>query len=92
LIIFIYSLLNLDSSELIKRRKDEARNSLEGYLYRLRDLLEGDPLSPFMNCSTEAERRKLEEKSSEIFSWMYEFGDEASTGELWEKKDSIEWV
>jgi hypoxia up-regulated 1 len=81
----------LDTFEALRRRKDEARNNLEGYLYRIRDLLDGEEDSPFIHCSKEEERQKIRAAMEESFNWLNE-NDDASTGELWDKKSILECV
>ncbi|KAI0944585.1 hypothetical protein AcW1_002258 [Taiwanofungus camphoratus] len=84
-------LLALDSEEAAKRRKEEARNTLEGYLYRLRDLLgDENPDTPFMKCSQELERNAIADKLQEVFSWMQEYGEDAEMVELLDKRSALE--
>lgn len=66
-------------SDLARTQRSEAHNSLEGFTYKVRDLLDSDV---FIAASTEAERKKLEEKSSAASEWLYEGGADASTEEL----------
>ncbi|KAL6308933.1 actin-like ATPase domain-containing protein [Sparassis latifolia] len=83
-------LIAVDNEEAMKRRKEEARNSLEGYLYRLRDLLDDESDTPFMKCSQEAERQKMAEKLQEALSWLHEYGDDAQTREYLDKRSVLE--
>ena len=53
----------IDLAEAAKRRHEEARNTLEGYLYRVRDLLSEDGETPFRKCSKEEERAAIERVS-----------------------------
>ncbi|KAH7100496.1 HSP70-domain-containing protein [Auriculariales sp. MPI-PUGE-AT-0066] len=82
----------LDTAEKNARLNSEARNVLEGYIYRLRDLVSGDKASPFFEFSSESERKKLEDKLEEVSAWMADLGDTASTTELVEKKRSLEAI
>lgn len=66
-------------SDLARTQRSEAHNSLEGFTYKVRDLLDSDA---FIAASTEAERKELEEKSSAASDWLYEDGADASTEEL----------
>ena len=75
---------------MAKRRTEEARNHLEGYLYRLRDLLDGDSSSPFMEYSKDSERKKLAELHEETLIWMNSEGDEADQITLWAKREALE--
>ncbi|KAF8346739.1 heat shock protein 70 family [Amanita rubescens] len=81
----------LDAEEASKIRREEARNSFEGYLYRLRDLL--DPYNtetPFKKCSQESERRAISEKLDDSFTWLFEMGDLAETSQLLDKRVVLE--
>ena len=67
------------ASDKARVQRDEAQNQLEGYTYRLRDILEDES---FLAVSTEAERTKIAEKSAETSEWLSDEGDEASKDEL----------
>ncbi|KAG6812912.1 hypothetical protein H0H92_015464 [Tricholoma furcatifolium] len=84
-------LRTIDLEEAAKTRKDEARNTLEGYLYRMRDLLDEDNKdTPFKKCSTAAERQKIQDKLEESFDWLHDRGDVAETSQLLDKRISLE--
>jgi len=84
-------LRTLDAEEAAKSKKEEARNTLEGYLYRLRDLLdEHSKDTPFVQCSQESERRKIHEKLEESFEWLNEHGDVAETSQLLDRRHALE--
>ena len=81
----------IDTEEASKNRREEARNSFEGYLYRLRDLLDDDNKeSPFIKCSQEAERREISENLNESFQWLLERGDLAETSQFLNKRIALE--
>ncbi|KAM5345726.1 hypothetical protein ACJ41O_011587 [Fusarium nematophilum] len=63
------------ASDKARLQREEALNQLEGYTYKIRDLLEGEA---FIESSTEKERTKLAELSSETSDWLYEDGAEAT--------------
>jgi len=63
---------------------------LEGYLYRLRDYLDGEQTSPFKLYSKPEERKSLERKLEEVFAWLSEYGEDAETGELWVQREALE--
>lgn len=69
-------------SDKARRQHAEALNELEGFTYKVRDLLENEK---FIVASTEAERKSLEEKSSETSDWLYGDGADASKEELQKK-------
>ncbi|EJD41107.1 HSP70-domain-containing protein [Auricularia subglabra TFB-10046 SS5] len=85
-------LRSVDTEEKNKVLNAEARNVLEGYIYRLRDLLEGGNDSPFFEFSQESERAKLKTLLEEVSEWMHDAGDSASTAELVAKKKALEAI
>ncbi|KAG8817653.1 lumenal Hsp70 protein, partial [Serendipita sp. 399] len=85
-------LVAVDTAEKLRHKKEEARNMLEGYLYRLRDLLDGDEKSPFMLFSKPEERQKLEEKLKENFRWINDGAEDAEINELWSRRDDMEAI
>lgn len=82
----------INKQETAKRRREEARNTLEGYVYRLRDLLEEDATSPFMKCSQERERESISEKVNEVYSWLHEDGEDAETDQYLTRRSNLESV
>lgn len=83
-------IIAVDQAERLRAKTEEARNMLEGYLYRLRDLLDGEETSPFMLYSKPEERKKLEDKFGENMNWFHEDGEEADMAELWRRRDEME--
>ncbi|KDQ16953.1 hypothetical protein BOTBODRAFT_156336 [Botryobasidium botryosum FD-172 SS1] len=83
-------LIDADKVELAKRKTEEARNFLEGYLYRLRDLLDGEETTPFMEFSKESEREKLAELHEETLTWFNTEGDDADQVTFWAKREALE--
>jgi hypoxia up-regulated 1 len=83
-------LLFLDDAEATRRRKEDAHNMLEGYLYRLRDYLDGEQTSSFKLFSKPEERKSLERKLEETFAWISVHGEDAETGELWAQREALE--
>lgn len=84
------SLRALDNMEMSKQLREEAHNTLEGYLYKLRDLLNDGPETPFTKCSQPSERQTLSNKLSETIEWLHDEGDTADTLQLWEKRSALE--
>jgi len=83
-------LREIDNMEGSKRRTEEARNNLESYLYKLRDLLSDESETPFMKCSQPGERSAIWEKLEETFSWMHDEADNADMTQFLEKLSSLE--
>ncbi|CAN8104278.1 unnamed protein product [Discula destructiva] len=76
-------------SDLARTQRSEAHNSLEGFTYKIRDLLDNEK---FIAASTEAERKDLEEKSSAASDWLYEGGADASTEELKKRLKTLQSI
>lgn len=83
-------LVAMDAAEKARHKKEEARNNLEGYLYRLRDLLDGGETSPFILFSKPDERKRLEEKLGQAFTWLGEHAEDGELGEFWAHRDALE--
>ncbi len=80
----------IDRAEAEKRLAEEARNGLEGYLYRVRDLLSEDGDTPFVKCSKEPERAEMKRKLDETFTWLHEHGDDAKTQDYVKRRSALE--
>ncbi|KAF8515704.1 Hsp70 protein-domain-containing protein [Hysterangium stoloniferum] len=85
-------LVAIDQAERAKQRREDARNVLEAYLYRLRDLLDSDSSSTFMTYSKESERSELSRQLEETFHWLSESGDAAEIIDIWGKTDALEAI
>ncbi|KAK3830051.1 MAG: Hsp70 protein-domain-containing protein [Linnemannia gamsii] len=68
----------LDALDAAKRAQEEARNSLESFLYRGHDLLYKDEI---IEVSTEEERENFSENLSTISDWL-EDNEDAQTAEF----------
>ncbi|KAM0282931.1 hypothetical protein ACHAQH_002742 [Verticillium albo-atrum] len=68
-----------EASDKARRQREEALNRLEGFTYKVRDLLDSES---FVAASTEEERTTLETKSNEASDWLYGDGADASKDEL----------
>ncbi|XP_006455585.1 hypothetical protein AGABI2DRAFT_210009 [Agaricus bisporus var. bisporus H97] len=81
----------VDQEEAIKTRREEARNTFESYLYRLRDLLDDESAeTPFKKCSRETEREALATRLDESFQWLFDRGDIADTTHFLDKRIALE--
>ncbi|RDA87904.1 hypothetical protein CP532_1699 [Ophiocordyceps camponoti-leonardi (nom. inval.)] len=67
------------ASDKARVQREETLNQLEGYTYKVRDLLEGET---FTSMSTEQERSVLADKASETSDWLYDGGSDATKEEL----------
>ncbi|KAF9412538.1 hypothetical protein BGZ94_001010 [Podila epigama] len=75
----------LDSLDTFKRAREEARNTLESFLYRGRDLLYKDEI---IEASTEEEREKLSGLLSSTSEWL-EDNEDAETSEFQSKLKAL---
>ncbi|KAH9477088.1 Hypoxia up-regulated protein 1 [Psilocybe cubensis] len=81
----------IDLEESAKSRREEARNTFESYLYRLRDLLNDESAdTPFKKCSQSSERQAISEKLDESFAWLFDRGDLAETSQFLDKRIALE--
>lgn len=75
-----------EASDKARRLREETLSQLEGFTYKIRDLLESES---FVAASTEAERTALQEKASAANEWIYEDGADASRNELKARLDEL---
>ncbi|KAI9737618.1 MAG: lumenal Hsp70 protein [Claussenomyces sp. TS43310] len=68
-----------DDSDRSRSLREESLNQLEGFTYRIRDLIE-DP--SFVEASTDAERSSLEDKAKAVGDWLYGDGAGATRDKL----------
>lgn len=87
---FPFRLLAIADAEKAKARREEAYNMLEGYLYRIRDLLNGDSGTPFKEFAQPHEQKKLTEGLAETLAWLHDDSDNATADELWAKRNTLE--
>lgn len=87
--IVVARLRELRAAETRKRTREEARNTLEAYTYRVRDLLEK---SEFTKAATKAELSAIGGLRDEVAEWLGDYAETASTKELKQKKADLEYV
>jgi hypoxia up-regulated 1 len=75
------------AAETRKLQREEARNVLEAYIYKVRDLVED---VTFGESSQEHERKVIREKTEAANEWLWDEGESAATKELKAKKSEIE--
>ncbi|KAL2024375.1 hypothetical protein VTK56DRAFT_8857 [Thermocarpiscus australiensis] len=76
-----------EASDRARVQREEALNQLEGYTYKVRDLIENEE---FAGASTAEERATLEKKNSEISDWLYGEGTEATKEELKNRLEELQ--
>ncbi|MCJ1285796.1 lumenal Hsp70 protein [Xylographa opegraphella] len=72
-------MLSFDASDRSRKLREEALNTLEGYTYKVRDILRDEG---FVEVSTEKQRLEIEERLKNASDWLYGDGAEASLAEL----------
>ena len=75
-----------DKSDRSRVLREETLNTLEGYTYKIRDILEDDMV---IAVSTESQRDSIETKSNEASMWLYGDGAEASRETLRARLDEL---
>ncbi|CAK9786928.1 actin-like ATPase domain-containing protein [Cutaneotrichosporon oleaginosum] len=80
------------SYEGAMRAREEARNMLEGYLYKLQNILTGDEAEHknLHAFSTKVERTRIKNLVDETLEWLHEHAEEATVHALIGKREAIE--
>ena len=79
-------LIAFDKSDRSRVLREETLNSLEGYTYKIRDILEDEG---FVAASTVQQRDSIEEKSNDVSIWLYGDGADANRESLKAKLDEL---
>ena len=79
-------LIAFDKSDHSRVLREETLNSLEGYTYKIRDILED---RGFVTASTEEQRDRIEEKSNDASIWLYGDGADANRESLTARLDEL---
>ena len=82
-------LASFDASDRARVLRSETLNNLEAYVYKIKDFVEQEG---FVTASTSEEREMLLQKSSEIGSWLYEDGSDATRTILKERLDELKAI
>lgn len=83
-------LIKMEAEEAAIAAREEQRNILEGYMYKLRDLLDSDSQHTFVKHSQESERRAIARQLKDVSNWFNTHADEAQTKDFIEKRSSLE--
>ena len=75
-----------DKSDRSRMLREETLNNLEGYTYKIRDILED---KAFVAVSTEEQRDGIEEKSNDASIWLYGDGADANREALKARLDEL---
>ncbi|KAM0747743.1 actin-like ATPase domain-containing protein [Meredithblackwellia eburnea MCA 4105] len=77
----------IKAAETRKLAREEARNALEAYIYKVRDL---GTQETFIASSIDSERKTIADKTEAANEWLWEEADAASTKDLKAKKSDLE--
>ncbi|KAL8858182.1 MAG: hypothetical protein Q9178_005359 [Gyalolechia marmorata] len=75
-----------DASDRSRVRREETLNTLEGFTYKARDLLEDEG---FIAASTDILRKEIEQKFKDASDWLYGDGADANRDALKERLDEL---
>jgi hypoxia up-regulated 1 len=75
-------------AEVLER--EEARNVLEGFLYRLQRVLDGSDTKALQIHGSEEEKQKLTEGLASAFAWLAEHADTADAASLKKVRTDLE--
>ena len=79
-------LIAFDKSDRSRVLREETLNNLEGYTYKIRDILEDEG---FVAVSTVQQRDSIEEKSNDASMWLYGDGADANREMLKARLDEL---
>ena len=79
-------LIAFDKSDRSRILREETLNNLEGYTYKIRDIVED---GGFVAVSTERQREEIEAKSNDASMWLYGDGADANRESLKAKLDEL---
>src|SRR5581483_12067227 len=79
----------MDYSDRQRRAREEARNSLESFVYYVQDFLQNEEV---LHVSTDSQRVELSSKLSETSDWLYGEGEEAQTSEFITRLSNLKFV
>lgn len=79
--------------ESAKTSREEARNLLEGYLYRLQAMLDPEGDNPALReYSTASEQKKISKLLKETFEWLSDHAEKADEKTLRDKRAALQYV
>ncbi|EKC99928.1 hypothetical protein A1Q2_05752 [Trichosporon asahii var. asahii CBS 8904] len=77
--------------EAALRAREEARNRLEAYLYRVQNYLSDEPDSKALfDFGTDEERERLSSGVASAFEWLHEYAESAPAGDLVSRLTELE--
>jgi hypoxia up-regulated 1 len=89
----MFRLKSISSFESAKHAREEARNVLEGYLYRLQGLLADDAENTAIHdFAKKDEKAKLKQSVAETFDWLQDNAEKADEVTLRQKRQALLYV
>lgn len=79
----------LDLKDALRREREDARNSLESFVYRTLDFLYDEVVE---TVASEEQREELREKLSETSDWIYDEGEHADTKAYIDQLNTLKYV
>lgn len=79
----------MDLADRQKRAREEARNNIETYVYKMQDYLYDSTIEL---VSTQEQRGKFLTQLSETSEWLYGDGEGAQTTEFVQKLEELKYV
>ncbi|KAI8813136.1 Hsp70 protein-domain-containing protein [Cladochytrium replicatum] len=77
----------MNADDAARREREEARNTLESFVYQSKDLMYDDMIKLI---ATEKERETFKQLLDETSEWLYEEGEHANTDKLKEKLKAVQ--
>lgn len=74
--MFVFRIAELDALDTRKKLREESRNALETFVYKVQDFLYNDIVEL---VATESDIEKFRERLSEVSDWIYDEGEHADT-------------
>lgn len=75
-LILVFRIAELDALDTRKKLREESRNALETFVYKVQDFLYNDIVEL---VATESDIEKFRERLSEVSDWIYDEGEHADT-------------
>lgn len=87
--LLLRRLRDLEQAEARKKLREEARNVLEAFTYKARDLAEQ---ADFQVYASQTELKNIKEQLDNTASWIWDEGETAAIKELRSRRTDLEYV
>lgn len=89
MLIKLIRIRELDRLDEKRRLREESRNNLESFVYRVQEYLYDDDI---LAVSTEEQQEELRNRLSKTSDWLYDEGEDADTQEYLDRLRSLQYV